>query len=423
MKIKMKKLPLEKAMAIEPPARKKLGRPWFLFKLLIRLLSLPDLWATKFSYTSERMDKAKGPCLYLMNHSSFIDLKIASRLLFPKSYYIVSTTDGFVGKEWLMRRIGCIPTQKFVLDVALTRDMLRAVKEKKRSVLLFPEAGYTFDGCTTTLPKKLGMLLKKMDVPVVSIITDGAFLRQPLYNELRLRKTKTSAHMKCLLTREEIAEKSVEELDAIINEAFSFDNFRKQAESKTVIDSPDRAVGLQRLLYRCADCGAEGEMTTAGSKITCQKCGKSYELDIYGQLRAVEGETKFSHIPDWYRWQRECVRREIEAGEYRQDLDVDIVLLVDYKALYSVGGGRLVHDENGFVLTDENGKEIFTQSPLASYGLNSDYYWYELDDVICIGNKKRLFYCFPKQKDVVTKARLAAEETYKLLKTNARTAP
>ena len=257
MKIKMKKLPLEKAMAIEPPARKKLGRPWFLFKLLIRLLSLPDLWATKFSYTSERMDKAKGPCLYLMNHSSFIDLKIASRLLFPKSYYIVSTTDGFVGKEWLMRRIGCIPTQKFVLDVALTRDMLRAVKEKKRSVLLFPEAGYTFDGCTTTLPKKLGMLLKKMDVPVVSIITDGAFLRQPLYNELRLRKTKTSAHMKCLLTREEIAEKSVEELDAIINEAFSFDNFRKQAESKTVIDSPDRAVGLQRLLYRCARHHAE----------------------------------------------------------------------------------------------------------------------------------------------------------------------
>jgi hypothetical protein len=66
-----------------------------------------------------------------MNHSSFIDLKIASRIFFPKRYGIVCTTDAFVGKNFLMRLLGCIPTQKFVSDMTLIRDMEYMLKKKK----------------------------------------------------------------------------------------------------------------------------------------------------------------------------------------------------------------------------------------------------------------------------------------------------
>ena len=92
-------------------------------------------------------------------------------------------------------------------------------------------------------------------------------------------------------------------------------------------------------------------------------------------------------------------------------------MLSDCKALYQIGAGRLVHDENGFVLTAQDGRVLFTQSPLASYSLNADFNWYEIGDVIGIGDKKRLFYCFPQtDKDVVTKARFATEELYKKCK-------
>ena len=40
------------------------------------------------------------PCLYLMNHSSFIDLKIASTILYPRPFNIVCTSDGFVGRSF-----------------------------------------------------------------------------------------------------------------------------------------------------------------------------------------------------------------------------------------------------------------------------------------------------------------------------------
>ena len=137
MKVKTKKVPYTYAKTIQPPKRDKLRKPSLLFRLLIRILSIPDMLATKFSYTARRMKEVKKePCLILMNHSSFIDLKIASKIFFPKPYYIVSTMDGFIGKHTLMRAIGCIPTRKFVADVALMRDISHALKERKTSVLL-----------------------------------------------------------------------------------------------------------------------------------------------------------------------------------------------------------------------------------------------------------------------------------------------
>jgi len=101
--------------------------------------------------------------------------------------------------------------------------------------------------------------------------------------------------------------------------------------------------------------------------------------------------------------------------------DVKIGILADHKALYMVGEGTLTHTENGFELKGCGGKLNYTQSPLSSYTLNSDYFWYEIGDVIGIGDKDRLYYCFPKNKNMVAKARLAAEELYKIHQSKRRT--
>jgi hypothetical protein len=163
-------------------------------------------------------------------------------------------------------------------------------------------------------------------------------------------------------------------------------------------------------------------MVGEGITLTCRTCGKVWELDEYGSLCAREGETEFSHIPDWYNWQREQVRKSILDGTYHLDVDVEIGVMVDYKAIYMVGEGHLTHDENGFTLTGCDGELFYTQSPKASYGLYSDYFWYEIGDVIGIGNNAVLYYCFPKDPGVsVAKARLATEELYRLCKKPRRT--
>jgi hypothetical protein len=91
-------------------------------------------------------------------------------------------------------------------------------------------------------------------------------------------------------------------------------------------------------------------------------------------------------------------------------------MMIDTYKLYNIGSGHLVHNNEGFTLTNDKDLD-FKLNPLQSYSLYSDFYWYQIADVICIGDHKKQFYCFPKDKnDVVAKTRLATEELYKLSK-------
>ena len=417
MKIINKIMDYEKAMALPVPPRKKPKKVNMFFRTLMKTLSIGELKATNFKCREigmEKLDKNE-PCLIFMNHSGFIDLQIAASILYPRSFNIVCTTDGFVGKNWLMRQIGCIPTQKFVSDLALVRDMVYAVRELKSSVLMYPEASYSFDGTSTTLPDSLADCLKMLKVPLVVIRTYGAFARNPLYNNLKRRKVDVSADMEYVLSPEEIAEKSKDELNAIIREKFNFDGFRWQQENGIKITEDFRAECLNRVLYKCPHCLAEGKTVGEGTTLTCTECGKVYELTEEGFLRAKDGETKFSHIPDWFRWERECVKQELLEGKYSLDIPVDIAILKDMKCLYHVGEGRLTHNADGYHLTGCDGKIDYEQKPLSSYSAYTDYYWYEIGDVISIGTNKISYYCFPKvEGDFVSKTRLAAEELYKI---------
>jgi len=422
MKIKVKKMDYDEVL--KQPSSKKLPprRPSILFRTLLKLLSSSDLKATNFTYTQTGMERwgKNEPALILMNHSSFIDLKIATTVIYPRPFNIVCTSDGFVGKEWLMRRIGCIPTNKFVTDAQLVRDILYALKTNNCSVLMYPEASYSFDGTATPLPESLGKCLKLLGVPVIMIRTYGAFSRDPLYNGLRLRNVDVSCNMEYVLSPEDIDNMTVDELNHKLSELFTFDNFDWQIENKVRISEPTRAEGLNRVLYKCPECLSEGSMAAKGTRISCKKCGCEYELSEYGEIIRTNGKARFSTVPKWYRWERECVKDEILYNNYKLDVPIEILMMVNTDCIYDVGEGRLVHDENGFKLTGCDGRLDYSQKPTASYSLYSDYFWYEIGDMICIGNKKVLYYCFPKcEGDIVAKTRLAAEEMYKLARTKS----
>lgn len=396
-------------------------KPNPVLRAVMRIASAGDLKATDFTYTEENMDKAgDGPWLILMNHSSFIDLEMCTKIFADKPYCIVCTSDGFVGKKGLMRAVGCIPTKKFVRDVTLINDISYALNELKTSVLMYPEASYTFDGCATPLPRKLGVLLKKLNVPVVTVHTEGAFSRDPLYNCLQKRDVKVSANVKCLFSREEVRALTVKELDAALDREFSFDSFRWQQENGIEIKEEFRADGLERILYHCPHCHSESSMQGKGITLRCESCKNEYTLSTLGTLQSENAA--FDHVPDWYNYERELVREEVQSGSYKLECDVEIGVMRDYKAIYMIGTGRLRHDVNGFELLSDDGQLRYKQSPLSCYSLYSDYYWYEIGDVICIGSNDELYYCFPKGTVPVAKARLAAEELYKHKKNEKKAA-
>lgn len=419
MKIKTKALSYDEVMAIaEKPHKKPIKQKPF-FRWLLKTLSASELKAVDFTYEEIGMDRLKAdePALFLMNHSSFTDLQIISKLLASRQYHIVCTNDGMIAKEGLMRAIGCIPTKKFISDVNLVRDMKYAIDKLGSSILMYPEASYSFDGTETPLPDSLGKCIKLLGVPVIMIKTEGAFLRDPLYNCLQKRNTKVKATISYLLSPEDIKTLSSDDLTDRLNSVFEYNHFRTQFEQDITVSEKFRADGLHRALYKCPSCKKEGKMLGKGTVIRCGVCSKEYELTVKGDLKATgDAETEFKFVPEWYKWERDCVRKEIEDGTYIMDLDVDIMMLVDSRAIYKVGEGRLIHNADGFILTGCDGKLDFRLSGKSTYSLYADYYWYEIGDMISIGDTKKQFYCFPKNQDeaIVAKARLATEEIYKL---------
>ena len=424
MKTTVKKMEFERVMKLPRPQGKKPRKVSLFWRMLIRVLTVFGMMGTGFKYETEGFEQIgkEEPCLILMNHTCFADMPIAYKILYPRTFNIVCSNDGFIGfwgiMGWAMRHLGCFSTQKFVTDLRLVQDMEYCFKKLKTSVLMYPEAGYSFDGTATTLPRKFGVLLKKFDVPVIMIETSELYLRNPLYNELQIRKganAKAKAYL--LFSQEDIRTKSVKELSDGVDAAFGFDHYKWQKEQNFEIDDPFRADGLHRILYKCPHCGAEGKMEGKGTMLTCHHCQKQYELTTLGELKALEGETEISHIPDWYRWEREQVKQEILDGAYNLDTDVDIAVQVDYKAIYMVGEGHLTHDRTGFHLTGCDGKLDYSQKPQSCFSLYADYYWYEIADCICIGDTEVHYFLFPKKEGVsVAKLRLATEEMYKLHK-------
>lgn len=418
MRTKVKNKSYEEVMALPKLKHRKPIKPMLVIRVLLKLVSSVMLLFDGFRCQRigmERLGK-KEPCLILMNHSSFVDLEIAEAVMGPRPINIICTTDGLLGKEWLMRLIGCIPTRKFVTDSVLVKDMMYALKTLKSSVLMYPEAGYSFDGTTTVLPDVLGKCVKLLGVPVVMITSYGAYSKDPLYNNLQKRRVKVSATVEYVLSSKDIQEKSVAEINEVIHKCFSFDNFKWQQEKHIRIREKFRADYLNRLLYKCPACLSEEHMRGKGIIIACESCGKQYELTEYGYIKALEGETEFAHIPDWYQWERECVRDEILEGSYGVEFPVEICMLVDAKSIYKVGEGWLKHAMDGYRLTGCEGALDYTQHAKSSYTVNADYYWYQLGDVVSIGDQSALYYCFPKtNRDVVTKLRLATEEIYKIL--------
>ena len=81
MKIKVVDRTYEQVLAQPPQVHKKPKKPSLLFRTVLRAASAPDLLATHFHCEKIGMAQIKSdePCLVLMNHSCFLDLKIARR--------------------------------------------------------------------------------------------------------------------------------------------------------------------------------------------------------------------------------------------------------------------------------------------------------------------------------------------------------
>ena len=285
----------------------------------------------QYKIEKRNMDGLKPPYILLCSHNYFVDFYLQFIATFPHRTNTIATIDGYYRRPFLMEWLGCMCKRKFTTDVSMVRSIRKVLKDYGDILVMYPEARYSPIGTTAILPDSLAKLVKLNKVPVVCLVHHGNHLMTPFWNFRKPRKVPLHSTMTQVLTAEEVKEKSVEEIAAILRQAMDYDDYRYQKENNIRITEPHRAEGLHKVLYQCPHCLAESQMTSQGSRLTCTACGKSWELEEDGSLRALEGETEFSHVPDWFEWERSQVRRQIEDGTYRFEDDVEVYEDMDYE--------------------------------------------------------------------------------------------
>lgn len=388
---------------------------------LLALVSKIAMPRVPYRIEKINMEGVKPPFMMLSNHMYFVDFQLSAMATFPWRVNNVATIDGYYRRPWLMELLGCICKRKFTTDLHLVKSIRHVLRTNGDVLCMYPEARYSPVGTTAILPDSLGKLIKMNKVPVVVLLHHGNYLHTPFWNYRKKRKCPLYTTMTQILTAEQVESMTVEQINQAVREAMAYDEYTWQEQQNIHITEPYRAEGLHKVLYQCPSCGTEHKMASEGTQLYCTACGKRYEMDELGRLHALEGETEFSHIPDWYEWERAQVRAQIERGEYRFEDEVDVYSLPRCMRFEHLGKAKLTHDyEGGFALEGEyrDAPYRIERAPLGMYGVHIeyDYCYVKPFDCVDISTDKDSFYCYPTQENVVTKLSLATEEIYKLHK-------
>lgn len=397
-----------------PPVRTK----WYL-RPLTYILSAPDVAKHRCIIKKINTEGLKPPFVLLCNHNAFMDFKVATKAIFPWRANYVVAIDGFIGREQLLRNVGCICKRKFTDDIVLIKQLIQTIKNGDVAII-YPEARYSLCGTTAVLPDSLGKLCKLLKVPVVTLICHGHHINSPFWN-LHDRGVKpTEAEFTQIFDTEALKEASVDEINKKIREMFLYDDYTWQKERGIKITYKGRAEGLHKVLYQCPSCKREYKMTSKGTVLKCGACKKEWNMTELGELEAVSGSTEFSHIPDWYEWERENVRNEVKSGTYStKELPVRVDTLPNAKKFIPLGEGILIHDMNGFkvTVTDRDGDthEMVKNVP-SLYSCHIEYeYLGKYGDCVDLNTLTDTWYIYPDPEKCdfsVTKMALATEELF-----------
>lgn len=390
---------------------------WPKLRLLSYFISVIDKYKHHIQIDKRGFKGIKPPYLLLANHNAFMDIKVMTLATFPHPKNYVIAIDGYLKREKLIRMIGGICKRKFTTDFELIRKLEYAIK-KKRVPVIFPEARYSLCGTTAIIPKSVASLCRHLNVPVVTLIMHGHHINSPFWN-LTDRKVKPlQAEIKCIIRKEELQTLTVDEINDRIQHAFIYDEYKWQKDNNIHVTYEGRAEGLHKVLYKCPHCHTEYHMTSKGTRLMCNSCNHTWEYSELGELQAVIGETYFSHIPDWYEWERDEVRKEVEAGTYHFEGEVHTSMMPKDRFV-DIGVGYLVHNMEGFKLTGEfEGEKYEVKIPSGMiYGVHIEYeYLGKYGDCVDLNTLDNTYYVYPHGNDfAVTKFSLAVEEIYKYL--------
>lgn len=320
-----------------------------LFRVILRCAAFGK--RARYVYHFDRKSMKGRQVLILADHAS-TDSYIFAILGYP--FVEPNVVMGYqnILRKGLFRillKVGVIPKKLFIPDVSTVRSILR-LKKQGASFLLFPEGIQSMDGSTMPTNPASMQLVKKLGLDVVLVTSFGAYLNRPRFDAC-YRRGPMEFHYEILFTAKELEELTEDELYKRYLERFRYNDFEENARRGSVYRGRhENAFGLDKILYVCPKCGKEFTLSVNGDTVECV-CGSRVRVDETYALKPVnDPDYPFSRIDEWFRFQRETVRREVSDESFSLSYPAEYLTL-DYRVL---GNDRCVKLGEGTVTLNRN---------------------------------------------------------------------
>lgn len=361
----------------------------------------------------------KGPYLIVGNHTSPIDFLYFTAGVYPKPINFVVAENMIYRKVYgaFIRSFGTIKKKQFTADFQCIKQIKKNI-DAGTHVLLFPEGRVSIDGTTGYIAPSIGKLIKFLDCTVVAGVTHGGYTGGPKWG--KPRRTKVTLKLAPVLTKEEIKNMSAADIAAKITNSLRFDDNRNLVEEHRKISRCNkRAETLEKLLYKCPRCGAEFKNVSKYRTFRCTACGNTVKYNTDGTLSpSGENDKCFEFVSEWYKFQRDEVKKEVENPDYSFEENVTLLLTDDKTHRFEEAGkGKIVLDKNGITYVGTKCGQEFSRT----FGLkNHPTVAYKLAQNIEIAEDNEIFKFVFENGFHTAKFVLAVEELHKKYVENAK---
>ena len=257
--------------------------------------------------------EAEGPIIVIANHESFLDPMVTSRLTHGRKVNFVCGEFLFRRRFWnyAFKKGGAIPKKQFAVDTGAVKAMMKVMK-RDGVLVIYPEATRHVDGHSVdTFDDGVAKLAKKAGASIFVQHIHGAYMALPRWSpKVSIRRGKITSEFVRVISREEVASLSVEQLDRLIKDSIDYDENKWVRENKMQYRGRNLADGLADIAYRCRCCGRD--FTTkwnGGDQMICSGCGALYTYRPDGVITYDDGSCD---LHEWAEWEKEELAKELD---------------------------------------------------------------------------------------------------------------
>jgi len=243
------------------------------------IFSLVRVWLGKkqrVTIEDEPLRELEAPYILLSNHESFEDFYYLSQMAHPRnpSYLVNEYYCTRPILKSMAKRGGILSKKLFTRDMSTGVGILRMLRSGY-PVIIFPEGRLSPDGRSNRIVESGAAFYRRLKTTLVLVRIDGAYYAHPKWRKKTYRSD-IRVSVRRVVSPEELGELSDAQLEELITAELFND---ASAHTGGSYPRKDRAVGLDTLLYRCADCGALYQTQGVGSELLCRACGRRHRLD------------------------------------------------------------------------------------------------------------------------------------------------